>query len=261
MPAKRKPGDMEVSIKTIKVSAIKLNPDNPRKITGTNMDRLVQSLIDFPEMMELREIVVDEDTMALGGNMRTLALRKAGIKDAVVKVVTGLSDEQKREFVIKDNASFGEYDWDLLANAWDDLPLADWGVDLPGDWVTDGSSDNKDDNNYSRNITAPIYEPKGDKPSLAELFDDTKANELIKAIDETDLPAKEKDFLKIAARRHTVLSYNRIAEYYAHSGEKVQRLMEDSALVIIDFDRAIELGYVKLSEEIAKQYGEDYPDA
>lgn len=125
---------MEVSIKTIKVSSIKLNPDNPRKITGTNMDRLVQSLIDFPEMMELREIVVDEDTMALGGNMRTLALRKAGIKLAVVKVVTGLSDEQKREFVIKDNASFGEYDWDLLANAWDDLPLADWGVDLPVDW-------------------------------------------------------------------------------------------------------------------------------
>lgn len=126
---------MDVSVKKVKLSAIKLNPDNPRRITGPDMDRLVKSLTEFPEMMELREIVVDEHMTVLGGNMRTLALRKAGIKQAPAKVVTGLSDEQKREFVIKDNSNFGTYDWDLLANGWDDLPLSDWGVPLPDDWI------------------------------------------------------------------------------------------------------------------------------
>ena len=116
------------------------------------------------------------------------------------------------------------------------------------------------DDSYSRKIEAPIYEPKGDKPSVKDLFDDTRAKELLAEIEAADLPEDEKEFLRIAARRHTVLNYKRIAEYYAHSPAHVQRLMENSALVIIDFDRAIELGYVKLSEEIAKQYAEDYPD-
>ena len=80
-------------------------------------------------------------------------------------------------------------------------------------------------------------------------------------IEATELPEDEKEFLRIAARRHTVLNFKRIAEYYAHSSEEVQNLMENSALVIIDFDKAIELGYVKLSEEIAAQYKKDYPNA
>jgi hypothetical protein len=128
---------MKVETKKIKVSAIKLNPDNPRSITKDNMDRLVKSITDFPEMLEMREVIVDENMMALGGNMRTLALKKAKIKECTVKIVTGLTDEQKREFVIKDNSNFGQYDWDILANQWDDLPLVDWGVDLPVDWLVD----------------------------------------------------------------------------------------------------------------------------
>jgi hypothetical protein len=117
------------------------------------------------------------------------------------------------------------------------------------------------DESYSRNVEAPIYTPKGDKPKVADLFDDTKARALMAEIDATDLPEEEKDFLRVAARRHTVLNYKRIADYYAHSDATVQALMENSALVIIDFKRAIELGYVKLSQEIAEQYGIDYADA
>ena len=128
---------MNIEIKKVKLSEIKLNPDNPRQISEKDMDRLVKSLQEFPEMMELREIVCDEDTVVLGGNMRTLALRKAGVKEAVAKIVTGLTPEQKREFVIKDNGSMGEWDMDLLS-AWDDLPLTEWGVDLPEDWLNEG---------------------------------------------------------------------------------------------------------------------------
>jgi hypothetical protein len=126
---------MNVEIKTVKLSQIQLNKDNPRRISNIDMDRLVKSLQDFPEMMKLREIVVDETMTVLGGNMRLLALRKIGAKDATAKIVKSLTAEQKREFVIKDNASFGENDWDALANGWSDLPLAEWGVDLPEDWL------------------------------------------------------------------------------------------------------------------------------
>ena len=126
---------IEITIKTVKLSAIKLNPDNPRRIGKIEMARLVKSLQDFPDMMKLREIVVDETMTVLGGNMRLLALRKIGLKECTAKIVKGLTLAQKREFVIKDNATFGEWDMDLLANSWSDLPLIEWGLDLPEDWL------------------------------------------------------------------------------------------------------------------------------
>lgn len=126
---------MEIEIRKVNLSAIKLNPDNPRTISDAEMVRLVKSITDFPEMMSLREIVVDETMTVLGGNMRALALRKIGEKECTAKIVRGLTDDQKRQFVIKDNGSMGEWDFDLLANNWSDLPLDDWGVDLPSDWA------------------------------------------------------------------------------------------------------------------------------
>jgi hypothetical protein len=86
-------------------------------------------------MLKLREIVVDESMTVLGGNMRLLALKKIGAKECTAKIVTGLTPEQKREFIVKDNAAFGEWDMDLLSASWADLPLTDWGVDLPEDWL------------------------------------------------------------------------------------------------------------------------------
>ena len=99
------------------------------------MERLVKSLQDFPEMLELREIIIDENNIILGGNMRYRALKQIGEKECVAKIVTGLTLDQKREFIIKDNSNFGQYDMDALANLWSDLPLAEWGVDLPDDWM------------------------------------------------------------------------------------------------------------------------------
>lgn len=123
-----------VEVKTVKLSEIKLNPDNPRTISKKDMEMLVKSLKDFPEMLKLREIVVDETMTCIGGNMRTLALRKSGVKEATAKIVKGLTLEQKKEFIIKDNGTMGEWDMDALANVWGDLPLVDWGVDIPKSW-------------------------------------------------------------------------------------------------------------------------------
>jgi len=124
---------MKVEIKQVKLSQINLNPDNPRRIGNAEMGRLIKSLQDFPEMLQLREIVVDETMTILGGNMRYLALKQIKAKDCIAKIVTGLTQEQKREFIVKDNGSFGQWDFDILA-AWDDLPLVDWGVNIPEEW-------------------------------------------------------------------------------------------------------------------------------
>ena len=126
---------MNIEVKQVKLSALKLNPANPRRIGNKEMERLVKSLQEFPDMLSIREIVVDETMTVLGGNMRLLALKKAGAKECTAKIVTGLTPEQKREFIIKDNAAFGSWNFDELANSWGDLPLADWGVDLPEDWL------------------------------------------------------------------------------------------------------------------------------
>lgn len=121
----------------MKLSELKKNPDNPRIIRDEKFARLKKSLKEFPQMMELRPIVVDENGVVLGGNMRLEALKANGhreIPDSWVKKASELTPEQKQEFIIKDNAGFGEWDWDCLANEWSDLPLSDWGVDIPEDW-------------------------------------------------------------------------------------------------------------------------------
>jgi hypothetical protein len=120
---------------------------------------------------------------------------------------------------------------------------------------------NKENKNiYSSKIEAPIYEPKNKKPHILELCDKSKYLRLIKEIDNSNISIEDKQFLLDAAKRHIVFNYEKIADYYAHSSKKVQHLMEKSALVIIDFEKAIQLGYVQLSNEIKNQYLEEYGD-
>lgn len=127
-----------------KISDIKLNPNNPRLIKDDKFKKLVQSIKDFPEMLEIRPIVVNKDMIILGGNMRFRACKEAGIKEIPV-IITDLSEEKQREFLIKDNTSGGEWDWDMLANEWDAEELDAWGLDLPSFNVDEiGSSEQED---------------------------------------------------------------------------------------------------------------------
>jgi hypothetical protein len=116
----------------------------------------------------------------------------------------------------------------------------------------------KSEKKYSTKIEAPIYEPKNRQPHILELYDKSKTHRLMKEIEASELPYDEKMFLMDAARRHTVFNYEKIADYYAHATPEMQHLMERSALVIIDFDKAIQYGYVKLCEEIRNQYLTEY---
>jgi len=113
------------------VSQIRPNPENPRIIKDHKFKQLVKSIQSFPQMLELRPIVIDENNMVLGGNMRLKACLEAGLTDVPVIHANNLTEEQKKEFIIKDNISFGEHDWDLLANEWNILELDEWGLDIP----------------------------------------------------------------------------------------------------------------------------------
>lgn len=113
-----------------KIRNVRTHPDNPRLIKDIKFERLVKSLRDFPEMLEKRPIVVNQDLICLGGNMRLKAAREAGLKEIWIDVADW-SEEKQREFIIKDNSGFGEWDWDILANEWNPEDLNDWGLDLP----------------------------------------------------------------------------------------------------------------------------------
>lgn len=117
---------------------------------------------------------------------------------------------------------------------------------------------NNEEQKYSTKIESPIYEPKNQKPHILELVDKSKTQRLIREIQESNLDEDEKKFLIDASQRHMVFNYEKIADYYSHSSKEMQNLMEKSALVIIDFEKAIQLGYVKLCDEIRTQYLEEY---
>jgi DNA modification methylase len=113
------------------ITEIKSNPNNPRLIKDHKFKQLVKSIQDFPQMLELRPIVIDEHNMVLGGNMRLKACLEAGLTDVPVIHANNLSEEKKKEFIVKDNVGYGEWDWDDLANNWDALELTEWGLDIP----------------------------------------------------------------------------------------------------------------------------------
>ncbi|QDP64619.1 MAG: hypothetical protein GOVbin2006_30 [Prokaryotic dsDNA virus sp.] len=114
----------------LKTSQIQSNKQNPRIIKEEKFKKLVQSIKEFPKMLEIRPIVVDENNIILGGNMRFEASKEAGLTEVPVKVVKTLSEEEKQEFIIKDNLSFGEWDWNIIGNEWNENELGEWGMDV-----------------------------------------------------------------------------------------------------------------------------------
>jgi DNA modification methylase len=122
-----------MKVDKVKISEVKTNPKNPRLIKDDKFKKLVKSIQEFPQMLELRPIVVDENNIVLGGNMRLKACKEAGMKEVFIVKAEGLTELQKDEFIVKDNVGFGEWDWDMLANEWDAEKLDEWGLDLPVD--------------------------------------------------------------------------------------------------------------------------------
>lgn len=241
-----------INIKDIKTNDGQIEglPRNPRQIRDARFEALKKSITDAPEMLNLRELLVypyENKFVIIGGNMRYRACKELGFTELPCKVLDIDTPKEKlREYAIKDNENFGQYDWDIVANEWDEVELGLWGVELPTEWGKES------ENPYTTKTDIPQYEVQGEKPTINECYNTDKAEELIWEINNSGVTDLEKKFLIEAAKRHTVFNYRLIAEYYATASKEMQGLMERSALVIIDINNAIANGYVKLSERVKK---------
>jgi ParB-like chromosome segregation protein Spo0J len=132
---------------TVPINEVKSNPNNPRIIKDDKFKKLVASIKELPQMLELRPIVVNEDMVVLGGNMRLKACKEAGLKEIPIIKASELNEEQQRAFIIKDNVGFGEWDWDALANEWDAEQLEEWGLDV---WKASVEVDDFEESGYDQ---------------------------------------------------------------------------------------------------------------
>lgn len=253
--------------KNLDISLLEVNkgqlyglPKNPRFIKDDRYLALKKSIEEAPEMLSIREIVVypleNGHYVVIGGNMRLRACQEIGYKELPCKILPLETPVAKlREYTIKDNIAFGSNDWDVIANEWDTEELSEWGMELP-DFAVDDTpiepEENKDETQYSRNIEIPTYQITGAEPTIAECVDVSAVKKLIKQIDESNVSEEQKEMLRICAYRHAVIHFDNIAEYYAHQDKEMQNLMEENALVIIDFDRAIEKGFVDMTDKLLR---------
>lgn len=150
-----------MNIEKVSVKDIKLNPKNPRTIKDEKFRKLVKSIQDFPEMLEIRPIVIDEEMTILGGNMRFKACLEAGLTEVSVIIFRGLTDKKKNQFLIKDNVNYGDWDYMMLENT-EHLDL--WGMDLP-DWLIETDNDDEDDDFFNQDFIDEV-ETQSNKPSL-----------------------------------------------------------------------------------------------
>lgn len=232
------------------LNKLKINPKNPRTISGDDFDRLKNKLQEFPDMLEKRPIVYGNEFMVIGGSQRTRALRqlvrekKIEVKDSYFVDASNWTEEQRKMFIINDNITEGQWDFDILANEWDEETLQDWGI-LIGDW---DSPEKKLDKDYSQKLGEIIYEPKETNHRVKDLFKiETKFDEDISKINNEEL----RELFKARAYNFALFDFEKIADYYAYQATpEEQRVFERLALVLLDKDKLIENGFSKLINDI-----------
>lgn len=237
---------------------IKFDKRNYRKHNDRNKELIRKSL---NECGAGRSIVIDNDDEIIAGNGIYEQAKELNIpvkvietdgSELVVVKRTDLSydDEKRKKLAIMDNSTSdsSEFDMELLSTDFSSEDLIDMGIDC-----SDVSSVDMDDT-YTTTINIPQYNVTGEEVSINDLYDKSKTDSLIREIEESTLPENEKEFLKLASYRHIVFNYKNIAEFYAKVSSECQKLMENNALVIIDYEDAIKNGYTTLSEKIQEVF-------
>lgn len=215
-------------------------------------------------------LVVQAETMrVIAGHTRLLAAKQLDLQRVPVRLLD-VDDARATALALADNRTGELATWDdeALADVLRELGETDaalldgigWNEDELRDLLADKADEPPPPDTYTRKISIPIYEPTGPRPPVAELLDETRTSLLLADIAEADLPDEVRAFLQSAAQRHTRFNFGSIAEYYAHASAPVQRLFEDSALVIVDYDRAVELGLVRLSDTLRSLVGDSEVD-
>ena len=240
------------------INRLKTNQNNPRIIKDDKFKKLVKSIQDFPEMMEKRPMVCVTDTdgklYPLGGNMRLKALQELKYKeipDAWIMLADEWSEEKRKEFTIKDNVGFGEWDWDTLANEWDAEELTEWGLDIP--MLNDKDEQQEIEDLFS--IELPFYTPSEDLPNVNDLADVSKTKELKSQIDLLKIDYELKEILKIRASFFTDFNFQKIADYYSQQTDEVKSIFEKLGMVILAPKEALKMGFINLKNEITDECG------
>ena len=241
-----------MKIEKMKVKDLIPYENNAKLHPKEQIEQIVKSIKEFGFN---DPIAIDENNVIIEGHGRLLAIKQMKYKECEVIKLTHLTEQQKKAYILAHNKLTLNSDFDLemleieLCDI-DEIDMTDFGFDLDFDNIVEPL-----DEIYTMKVDAPIYEPKEEfSPKIKELFEPKKTDELLDKIKSSEIPEEIKFFLSVCAQRHIVFNYSKIAEFYCHADKEVQELMEDSALVIIDFEKAIENGYVKLSEEMKGQY-------
>lgn len=234
----------------VRLGDLKPWENNPRKISKKQAKRLLRS---WEQLGQFQTIAIGPDGEVYDGHQRLSVLLTAYGSDYQVLALQAsrpLTEEERKSIVLQANNLVGEWDWSILRQ-WDRELLKQCGFDkeivarLHHDIQSIHALLTNEKTAHLRRVISPIYEPRGNAVSISELYDDRKTRELLEEIDHADIPDDVKSFLRLAAYRHTIFFFDRIADYYASATPTIQRLMEHSALIIIDFNQAIEQGLVK----------------
>ena len=246
-------GNMQVIEKEL--SWLKPYANNPRD-NESAVEPVAKSIKEFGFKVP---IVATSDGEIINGHTRFKASKRLGLEKVPVIIADDLTEEQIKAFRLADNKTgeLAEWNEELLAKELEELDfnLEQFGFEKLADELDEEEGEKEDP--YTSKITTPTYEPTGEEVSLQDLVDTTKRDDLVRRIQTADIPSDIEEFLKNAAQRHLRFNYRNIAEYYANAPKEVQELFEDSALVIIDYDKAIENGYVKLTKAIESMIYDD----
>ena len=244
-------GGRTMEIREVVVKTLIPYEKNPRK-NNEAVEFVANSIKEFGFKVPL---VIDSNNMIVAGHTRYKAAQKLKMATVPCIVADDLTPEQIKAFRLADNkvAEFAKWDDDLLAEELSgilDIDMGAFGFSFSDD-------EEPKESKYSMATNIPQYEIKGECPSISEMLDTERSDGLIQEIKDSGVSEEEKKFLIEAAKRHNVFNYRNIAEYYAHASAEMQRLMEKSALVIIDLDNAIANGYTELTETVSKIMGID----
>lgn len=241
----------------VEVNSLKPHPKNRNKHPAEQIDRLAKIL--KYQGVRAPIVVSNRSGKMVKGHGTLQAIKKNGWKEAPVVFQDFESEDQEWLFVQSDNAIAMWAQLDLKGINADIPELGPFDLDLIGiKNFTENFTDKANNPDfYTSKIEPPIYTPKGENPSPESLCDIDKYLELIKQIEITDMPDNVSEFLKLAATRHIVFQYDKIAEFYAHASPPIKDLMENSALIIIDYKKALENGFVEMSKNLAKAFKND----
>lgn len=247
---------MEIVYK--KINELKPYENNSRTHNESQIKQICKSIKEYGWT---NPVLIDEKGMIIAGHGRVEAGKKLDIKEVPCIVLSGLTEAQKKAYVIADNKMALNAGWneESLKTELENLKELDFDLELTGFNIDEldelfkedeEEDETLQDNPYTIKTDIPQYEIKGEEPLLEELINEDKTNELINKIKKSNISEENKQFLIKSAQRHLTFNYSKIAEFYAHQDKEMQELMEESALVLIDYKDAIKNGYVKLSKNL-----------